>query len=460
VSRAGVFVVVAAVAACGGGPRFLGGTAPGACRARSYDDCFAAVHDLQRAANLTGDEDRALQRYVQHVVDRLARTSRLAHAPRAVIETTGAAAYVMFGPRIMVSRALLGWIGSEADLAGVLAHELAHLEGRHAGLASTQTSDPDRWYQARRDAEGLADERSTELLVRAGYPADALVRLYERQQRNPERSIHSDDEHPSLEVSIPRLRALVAGHTGGFEGRAELLRASDGTITGHDTRLGTRVHDAWVVARLGLALPIIGEIDEGWAAHRMAKPDGSFGVGLVSGAWGSELAGALEERRTVTTSIGEVTLGIMPALPVREHDVIARMLDGWRDEVNHPSTGVQVAVIRRDAGALLVELAAQAPAGELERVVRTVRRATGPELAEAEPIRIRLATARVRGSVRDQALQCVDPEAALDLDDPDRVIEAGAPFKCTDRALPPELDAISGAGARTRADRAAPRAPG
>jgi predicted Zn-dependent protease len=425
VTRSGA-VVALVLAACGSGPRYLGTSLPNACRDRAFEPCFAAVRDLQLAATMSLGGDPELRAYVQRVVDRIARHARI-QAPRVVLEEYGTTAYISLGPRLAISRWLLGWLGSEAELAAVLAHELAHLEGRHAHLAMAPTDD---WYAGRRDAEAIADERGVELLVRAGYPAETLAKLYERKHDEP---ASSDDEHPPLEVSAARVRTLAAGRLGGTERRDEYLRRTEGLVVGRDSQLGMRIGGAWVVARLGIALAVTERTSTSSSNTRMWISDPHPGeTEVVSRAWGAELARSLEERRTEPSAVGNVIIGVMPRPAIRDTDAVGRALDVWRDEITRWPAGAHVVVVERAHGMFVIALPEIAES-RVATVVRNLRLATAAELAASAPARIRLATASKRARLRELVATCIDPKAALALDDPDRVIAAGERFKCTDR---------------------------
>ncbi|HEU0034390.1 MAG TPA: M48 family metalloprotease [Kofleriaceae bacterium] len=419
------------VAACGGAapkPQLLGAPLPARCETEPTR-CFAAVRDRQLAAQLVLEDDGRLRAYVQRVVDRVAAVSTLPRAPRIVIEATGSTAYVIRGGRLAISRALLVRLANEAELAGVIAHELAHLEGAHAELAEARLPRAD-WLASRRDAEAIADERAVELLARAGYPPVALATLYERRQReHPEDA--TDDEHPRIDQSVPRLRRLAAGRERGFVGRQPLLDGVAGTIVGHDTRLGTRVGDTWVVARLGVALPVTGTIDEVPAEHRMREVDQRTEVYVVSAAYGDELASGLAERRVRTMPIGVVTTGIMPRRPRRETP-LGRALDAWRDQVLGPDAGTQVALVRRSGGTLVIE-----SPSEIEQlaVLHTLRAPTPAERTAAEPPRVVLVTAPRGGTVRELASLCPDATIAIELDDPTYRLAPGDRLKCTTKPV-------------------------
>ena len=81
--------------------------------------------------------------------------------------------YATSGRRIVIARRTLEKLASEAELAAVIAHELAHVEGRH-GIVSLFGRPVDEGFANRRDAEAIADERAVWLLERAGYAPTAM----------------------------------------------------------------------------------------------------------------------------------------------------------------------------------------------------------------------------------------------------------------------------------------------
>jgi predicted Zn-dependent protease len=79
-------------------------------------------------------DDPALQAYVQGVGEKLA-----AHSHRSnliyrftVVDTTDINAFALPGGYIYITRGLLAYLGSEAEMAGVLGHEIGHVTARHA----------------------------------------------------------------------------------------------------------------------------------------------------------------------------------------------------------------------------------------------------------------------------------------------------------------------------------------
>ena len=85
-------------------------------------------------------EDAALQRYVAEIGDRLAQ---LSHRPKlpwtfTVVDHPAVNAFALPGGYIYITRGILPYLDDEAELAGVLGHEIAHVTARHAAQQSTR----------------------------------------------------------------------------------------------------------------------------------------------------------------------------------------------------------------------------------------------------------------------------------------------------------------------------------
>ncbi len=419
-------------AACGHSPRYLGAPLPDACERGDVERCagWMAERDLV-AGQLDTYDDPTLRSYLQGITDRLARGTTLQRSPRVVIGDHDNT-YAAFGERIVIGRMAIERLGSEAELAAIVAHELVHVEGRHAALSLTGASEvvpaaaDEAWLVARRDAEAIADERAVTLLERAGYAPDAMARALEAV-------LETDDaEHPSREARLAAVRKLASGRAPGFDGRAELLAQIDGMVVGRNTRLGVRVGDAWVMSTLGVALDIpdkhVVRVDgDALVLRRGRSVLTAYSIGS---AWATELAQDLEDRARVDSSLGPVTVGIVRDQPAASTP-IAKLQRAVRELLPQPSPGTQVIVLARSRGGLVLELGANTDPFVRDRWLAGLRRATARELRIAEPPRIELHIAPQTGLVRALVDDCPDPDAALQLDDPDRRIQQGEPFKCT-----------------------------
>src|SRR3990170_7831835 len=82
-----------------------------------------ALYDLQ-----------GMQQYVEEIGQRLAAQSHRAGLEYrfTVIDSTDVNAFALPGGHVYVSRGLLPYLNSEAELAGVIGHEIGHVTARHS----------------------------------------------------------------------------------------------------------------------------------------------------------------------------------------------------------------------------------------------------------------------------------------------------------------------------------------
>ena len=82
-------------------------------------------------------EDAALQRYVNDIGQRLARASHRAGLQYRflVVDSPQINAFALPGGYIYVTRGILAYLNSEAELAAVLGHELGHAFGMAYGAS-------------------------------------------------------------------------------------------------------------------------------------------------------------------------------------------------------------------------------------------------------------------------------------------------------------------------------------
>lgn len=196
--------------------------------------------------------DPALAAYVGRVGRRI---TKVAAAPGVawrfrITDDPEVDARALPGGRIVISRAALACLGSEAELAAVLAHEVAHVTLRHASLgrftlpkrSSPESSELEDLLDA--DQERQADALAVRYLGRAGYQPRAVGRALDALRRSVVlecteqtgardcATLHDEsDPHPPWPTRLARV-ALVADDTGGEEGRARYLQRIDGLVFG------------------------------------------------------------------------------------------------------------------------------------------------------------------------------------------------------------------------------------
>jgi predicted Zn-dependent protease len=218
--------------------------------------------------------DPEVQRYVDGVGQRLGKVS---HLPSLawhfrVLDSPVVNAFAIPGGYIYITRGILAYMNSEAQLAGVLGHEIGHVTARHSAqqitrqelagigvLAGAVFVSAFRPYSGiaqqglgllflkySRDNETQADELGVGYATKAGYDPREIPSTYATLKRIGERagsslpnflSTHPDpgdrevrtgnlasaaaaSAHRSLEISAPQYRAHVDGIVFGDDPRA------------------------------------------------------------------------------------------------------------------------------------------------------------------------------------------------------------------------------------------------
>ena len=410
---------------------YLGHETPVACTKSDPERCASALAERDLIdGDLDAYDDAGLRLYVQGIANRLAVHSQLRHAPRVVISNHDGT-YAPYANAIVIGRIAIQKLGSEAELAAVLAHEMAHIEGHHATVSLFGPAADRAWLAGRRDAEGIADERAIALLEHAGYSPSAMPRALRAELEG------DDDEHPPRVDRIVRVSALAADRTG-FEGRAELLAHLDHMVVGRDTRQGIAVGSAWVVASLGLALEL-GASDVARSAGdglELRHGRSTLDAYSIGAPWAKELANRLDRKQSSTTSLGTFTLGIVRERE-RPEDALDRLEDAVRSTLPQPLPGTWVVIVERclakaACGALVLELEARDEQAD-KRWLGSLRAATVAELRAAQPTRLLIAIATHGAELQALVARCPNPVLATALDDPHRFVPLGGSFKCTDR---------------------------
>lgn len=189
-------------------------------------------------------QDREVHRYVSSVGMLLAQESTRASLPWRfiVLDTDGVNAFASPGGYIHITRGALALIQNEAELAGVLGHEITHVTEKHtinairkskavqmgadraggdkAALVKAMTS---KVYEMviengfDRGDENEADEKGVRLAAKAGYGpvglADFLARLADRNKGQTERN-GLFASHPETQERIGKIRQEAASLKG------------------------------------------------------------------------------------------------------------------------------------------------------------------------------------------------------------------------------------------------------
>lgn len=246
-------------------------------------------------------ERPALQTYVDGVGQRLARQSARAGLPWrfTVLDSPDVNAFALPGGYVYLTRGILAYLNSEAELAAVIAHEIGHVTARHgvqqpdaaeppalesvlapparnrAGIPVLQRLAPAwaRGYGAVQELE--AGRLAATTLAAAGYRPQAVAAVAATLQAHAAvvrglpgghlvagHHAVSDTDLARLARAVARSKAVAAPR----EGRDEYLQAVTGLYFGDSPDQGVLRDNLLLHARLGLAM----QFPPGWDVHNRA----------------------------------------------------------------------------------------------------------------------------------------------------------------------------------------------
>ena len=256
--------------------------------------------------------DIELQNYVQYVGNKLAQKS---HRPNlnyrfTVLDSKEVNAFALPGGHIYVTRGLLSYLNSEAELAAVLGHEIGHVTARHAvrqhsatqltsiGAAIGSAFIPgvgQAGYQLAgvlgetllrgygREHELEADRLGAEYLARTGYDPDAMLavigalksqellefRLAREEGREPRVYHGLFSTHPDNDTRLQEIVANASQVTpvqNPFVGRNDYMQRVNGLVYGEGTGQGIVKGRDFYHGGLGFAM----RFPQAWAINNLS----------------------------------------------------------------------------------------------------------------------------------------------------------------------------------------------
>ncbi len=245
-------------------------------------------------------DNPGLQAYVNDVGQKLAKQS---HRPNlqwhfTVVDSPDVNAFALPGGYVYITRGLMAYLNSEAELAGVVGHEIGHVTARHgvrqqsastaAGLgavlgsilvpgmnnqagASLMQSLTQAWTAGYgREHELESDRLGAQYLAKAGYNPQAMIEVIgvlknqelfaaeqaKRDGRQP-RSYHGTfDTHPSNDARLKQVVGEANQYTvaNPREGRDEYLQQMEGVYFGDSPAQGVIRNNLLLHDTLGLAI--------------------------------------------------------------------------------------------------------------------------------------------------------------------------------------------------------------
>jgi predicted Zn-dependent protease len=286
----------------------------------------------QVLAAYTALDNPALQAYVNDIGQRLAQRSHRAHLKWTftVLDSPEINAFALPGGYVYVTRGIMAYLDSEAELAGVIGHEIGHVTARHGAqratrqqnaglgvlaatvlgavlegsgvggatdLASQAAQGVAAGYVASysREQELQADKLGAEYLVRNNLNPQNMVDVIgvlKNQERFAADTARAEGRaapsgqnwlasHPSNDKRLADITQIAAGYLGNDsgrysdDGRARYLKAMDGVTFGESREQGVTRGRQFYHEDLGLALTA----PEGWRVQ-----NGADAITLINGA--------------------------------------------------------------------------------------------------------------------------------------------------------------------------------
>ncbi|MGY4828256.1 M48 family metalloprotease [Sphaerotilaceae bacterium SBD11-9] len=248
-----------------------------------------------------------LQAYVNDVGQKLAKQSHRANLQWTftVLDSPEVNAFALPGGYVYVTRGIMAYLDSEAELAGVMGHEIGHVTARHGAQRATQQQNAGYGVMAAtvlgavlegfglggatnlasqvsqtaaagyiasysRDQESQADQLGAEYLVRNRYNPQNMVEVIEvlkSQEVFAADAAKAEGKaapsgtswlasHPSNDKRLADIRAIAAKYQGSYgdDGRARYLQAINGMAFGDSQEQGVVRGRSFYHESLGIAL--------------------------------------------------------------------------------------------------------------------------------------------------------------------------------------------------------------
>lgn len=248
--------------------------------------------------------DSQLQAYVQGIGMPLARASERTELPWSfqVVDDPTPNAFAAPGGFIFVTRGLLALMGNEAELAGVLGHEIGHVTARHAvkrmsqqqlaqigvgvgsmisptlakfgGMATTGLQVLFLSYG--RDDERQADDLGYGYALAQNYDVREMVNVFSSLQNSAQLAGHSplpdwQSSHPNPAERIVRIEKMLATLPSASPARRigenDYLSQIDGMMYGPNPRNGYFESNHFVHPDLAFQL----DMPEGWKTQNLSQ---------------------------------------------------------------------------------------------------------------------------------------------------------------------------------------------
>jgi len=255
----------------------------------------------------------ALQAYVNEVGQRLAKQSHRPHLKWhfTVVDSPDVNAFALPGGYVYLTRGIMAYLNSEAELAGVIGHEIGHVTARHgvrqqsaqtvagvgavlgsilvqgmnnqAGASLLQTLAQAWTAGYGREHELESDRLGAEYLAETGYDPQAMIDVIgvlknqelfaaeqaKRDGRKPRTYHGTFDTHPGNDTRLGQVVEAANQYTVAIprEGRSDYLQKMAGVVFGDSPDQGLIRNNLLLHEKLGLAI----QFPPGWRVQN--RPD-------------------------------------------------------------------------------------------------------------------------------------------------------------------------------------------
>jgi len=384
-------------------------------------------------------QDAALQSYITVLGKKMAAVT---HRPELqyefkVLDTDVLNAFAVPGGYVYFTREIMAYLNDEAELAGVMGHELGHIAARHSAQQMTQAqlvslglglgsalSETFAKYAGiasfgvqllflrfSRDNERQADQLGVEYMTKTGYDGTAMAEFFTTLERlNPDDgsipawfSTHPNpvDRVAAVQRYTQEWKQQVAGTTFS-RNRDAYLKKIENIVVGQDPRQGFVQNGIFYHPGLAIQFPV----PAGWTVNNLASqvqmvPSSEDAAVLFSISQGADPSAAASQfaaqSSAIVSSRQSSTIHGMPAVLMQSE------IQG-QDTVR-----VYSAFIKKDAGTFVFHGLGtrenfSSYLASFRNVAQGFQKVTNAKILNVQPKRMKLQAAKMRTSVRNALL--------------------------------------------------------
>lgn len=380
----------------------------------------------------------ALQEYVNRVGQKLAQSSHRAGLEYhfTVLDSPEINAFALPGGYVYITRGILAYLNSEAELAAVLGHEIGHVTARHGvrqhsatqaaniGLTIASIFVPQINTNLGRNLSNLlggallsgygrdheleADRLGAEYLARTDYDPQAIVKvigvlknqelldveLAQIEGRQPRRYHGVFASHPDNDT---RLQQAVseAGHKTVAQpivARDTFLSMSNGLVFNDSVEQGVVRNNRFLQPELGITL----QFPPGWQVHNLPNslnaiaPQGAAQMQMLLGKQNGSPANTVRSLAGNNGQLEETTLNGLPAALVHLPTQTVAMVYHERNAYAMVGKGKDAASFEQHRAAILA-------------AIRSFRNLSAAERKQIKPLTVHIITAKPGDTVEKLA---------------------------------------------------------